>query len=83
MSLIHACLGTEPATQACALTGNRTGDWRPFALRDDIQPTEPHRSGLILRVQLLKLGTVKEGLGVEEVTRESLGGALDSFFLFP
>ena len=33
--------GIEPATQACALTGN----W-PFALPGDAQPTKPHWSGL-------------------------------------
>ena len=33
----------EPATQACALTGNQTGD---FGLQDIAQPSEPHQSGL-------------------------------------
>ena len=36
-------LGTWPTTQACALTGNRTG--QPFGLQDDAQSTEPHQSG--------------------------------------
>ena len=32
--------GTDPATQACALTWNQ-----PFALQDDAQPSESHQSG--------------------------------------
>ena len=36
-------LGTQPATQACAL--DQESNWRPFALRADSQPTEPHWSG--------------------------------------
>ena len=35
--------GTEPATQACALTGNRTAT---FCFVTDAQPTEPHQPGL-------------------------------------
>ena len=37
------CLGTEPATWACAPNGNRTGDF--FVLWDDAQPTEPPTQG--------------------------------------
>ena len=36
-------LGTWPTTQACALTGNRTGD--PLGYRPDTQSTEPHQPG--------------------------------------
>ena len=36
---------TEPATQACALTPEP--GQRPFALWDDVSPTEPHQSGLL------------------------------------
>ena len=36
--------GTWTATQACALTRNRTGDL--LGLQDDAQLTEPHQSGL-------------------------------------
>ena len=31
-SLMHPHLGIEPATQACALTGNQTGDLSTFRL---------------------------------------------------
>ena len=37
-------LGTEPAAQACALTGKQ-----PFSLQDDAQPAEPHQPGLCAR----------------------------------
>ena len=43
LSLVHPQLGTWPATQACALTGNRTGD--PFALQSGAQSTQPHQPG--------------------------------------
>ena len=36
-------LGTWPATQACALTGNRTGD--TLVLQAHAQSTEPHQPG--------------------------------------
>ena len=36
-------LGTEPATQACALNGNQPGDLSLY--EDDAQPTESHWSG--------------------------------------
>ena len=44
MPLPLACsaLGTQSATQACALTGNRTGN--PVVHRPD-QSTEPHQPG--------------------------------------
>ena len=38
-------LGTWPATQACALTGNRTSE--PFGSQANTQSTEPHQPGLI------------------------------------
>ena len=34
------CLGVTPHTQACALTGNRTGNQQPFPLQDNTQPNE-------------------------------------------
>ena len=37
-------LGIWPATQACALTGNRTGD--PLVCRPTLNPTEPLQPGL-------------------------------------
>ena len=40
LSLVCPLLGTWPATQACALTGNRTCD--PFGLQASIQSTKPH-----------------------------------------
>ena len=36
LPITHPLLGTWPETQACAMTGNRTGD----------QSTEPHQPGL-------------------------------------
>ena len=47
MWLPLACplLGTWPATQACALTGNRTGD--PSVRRPALNPTEPHEPGIL------------------------------------
>ena len=36
-------LGTLPATQACALTGNQTGD--PLVWQAGAQSTEPHQPG--------------------------------------
>ena len=36
--------GTRSATQACALTGNQTGD--PFGSQAGAQFTEPHQPGL-------------------------------------
>ena len=36
--------GTEPATQACALTGNQHGDL--LVCETTLQSTEPHQSGL-------------------------------------
>ena len=36
LPLVHPTLGTWPATQACALTGNQTGD--PLVLRPELSP---------------------------------------------
>ena len=48
--LEHPLLGTWPATQACAPTGNRT-NWesnqRPFGSQASAQSTEPHQLGNI------------------------------------
>ena len=44
LPLVGSQLGTWPATQACALTGNRTRD--PFALQSRAQSTEPCQPGL-------------------------------------
>ena len=41
LPLAHPQLGTWPATQACALTGNR----RPSGLQAGIQSTETHQPG--------------------------------------
>ena len=42
--LMHSLLGTWPAMQACALTGNLTGE--PLVCRlTDVQSTEPHQPG--------------------------------------
>ena len=43
LPLARPQLDTCPTTQACALTGNQTGDL--FSLQDNAQPTEPHQSG--------------------------------------
>ena len=37
--------GTEPTTQACALTGNRTCNLSVYGKM--LQPTEPHQPGLV------------------------------------
>ena len=37
--------GTPPATQTCALTGNRTSD-QPLGSQAGTQSTEPHQPGL-------------------------------------
>ena len=39
-------LGTWPATQACALTGNETCDF--LGVQASTQSTEPHQPGLLL-----------------------------------
>ena len=44
LPLMRPLLGTWPATQACALTGNRKGD--PFASQSSTQSTEPYQPGL-------------------------------------
>ena len=43
LPLVYPSPGTWPATQACALTGNRTGD--PLIHRPALSP-EPHQPGL-------------------------------------
>ena len=43
LPLARPLLGMWPVTQACALTGNRTGD--PLVLQDSTQSTEPHQPG--------------------------------------
>ena len=48
-------LGTWPTTQACALTGNRTGD--PL-VRRLAQSTEPHQQGLATTFKLRYVGTL-------------------------
>ena len=45
LPLKHPLLETWPATQACALTGNRTGD--PLVHRPALKSTEPHQPGLL------------------------------------
>ena len=42
-TLIGCFLGTEPATQACALTGNQTHNLSGYGMM--LQPTEPHEPG--------------------------------------
>ena len=44
LPLTHSPLGTWPATQACAQTGNRTSD--PLVRRPVLNPLEPHQPGL-------------------------------------
>ena len=44
LPLAHFQLGTWPATQACALTGNLNGDLL-VVCRPGTQPTEPHQPG--------------------------------------
>ncbi|KAF6104435.1 hypothetical protein HJG60_011365 [Phyllostomus discolor] len=41
-------LGAWPATQACALTGNRTSNRQPFCSQASTQSTGPHQSGQML-----------------------------------
>ena len=43
LPLLHPLLGTWPATQACALTGNRTGD--PLAYRPALKPLSHSSQG--------------------------------------
>ena len=45
---IRALTGTEPTTQACALTGNRTQE--PCGLQNNAQPAEPHQLGPIFKL---------------------------------
>ena len=44
LPLVYPLLGTWPATQACALTGNWTHD--PLRSIHRAQSTEPHQPGL-------------------------------------
>ena len=44
LPLVHPQLGTWPAPQACALTGNPTGD---LSVLRGAQSTEPHQPELI------------------------------------
>ena len=44
LPLLHPQLGTQPAPQACALTGNQTSD--PYAWQVGAQSTEPQQPGL-------------------------------------
>ena len=54
-------LGTWPATRACALTGNRTGDLS-VGSQAGAQPTESHQPGQILSLVLdLSPGRVAGG----------------------
>ena len=53
LPLMRPLLGTWPATQACALTGNRTGD----PSEAGIQTTEPHQPGLLFIYLLTYLVT--------------------------
>ena len=46
LPLIYPQLGTWPVSQACALTGNWTGDL--FGSQEGTQSTEPHQPGLLL-----------------------------------
>ena len=46
LPLAHSLLGTWPATQACALTGNQTGD--PFVHRPALNPLSHTNQGLTL-----------------------------------
>ena len=43
--LSRAPLGTWPATQACALIGNRASTSKTFGLQAGTQSTEPHQPG--------------------------------------
>ena len=54
LPLAHPLLGTWPATQACALTGNRTGD--PTVCRPVLNPLSHISQGYIIR--LIKLWTL-------------------------
>ena len=47
---LHPLLGTWPATQACALPGNRSGD--PLVLRPMLNPLRHTSQGYILYVRL-------------------------------
>ena len=51
LPLEHPLLGTWPTTEACALTGNQTGD--PFVCRCCTQSTEPHQPGMFKTVSEL------------------------------
>ena len=46
LPLMRLLLGTQPATQACALTGRELNQ-RPLGLQASTQSTEPHQPGLI------------------------------------
>ena len=48
LPLVCSQLGTWPTTQACALTGNRTGDLS--CLQASPQSAEPHQPGLHLHL---------------------------------
>ena len=45
LPLVHPLLGTWPATQACALTGNRTGN--ALVCRPVLNPLSPTSQGQI------------------------------------
>ena len=44
LPLVHAPTGDQTCNPG--LRASWELNWRPFALQDDAQPTEPHRSGL-------------------------------------
>ena len=52
LPLARPQLGTWPATQACALTGNQTSDL--LACSAGTQSTEPHQPGLLLLLKKKK-----------------------------
>ena len=62
--LLHAPLGTWPATQACALTGNRTGD--PLVHRPTLNPLSYTSQGInyILIYLFLKTKASPDGYGL-------------------
>ena len=84
--LVHPLLGTWPAIQACALTGNPTGDQAGFGSQAGTQLfTEPHQPGPYVNftertITKCRINKPVEKSGRNISPQKHLSGQSDLFF---
>ena len=72
--LLYTCQGTEPATQVCALTGNRTSDLSVCGTTpNQLKPHRPALSSVLLRQPSLQY-FVTAALGNEFTIKQNVSG---------